>query len=153
MTKSSIKTKLTVATRARAAKLRPAKIPVTPMDAALDVPFDDAEAGPDVLFAPPSTMPVDDLASTNNSPASPGILDKTTSVAPDKTTKLERLITLLQRPQGTSLVELCTATGWQAHSVRGALAGTLKHKGHAITSEKINGIRRYCIAASAAASA
>ena len=36
------------------------------------------------------------------------------------------------RPEGASLAELVAATGWQAHSVRGALAGSLKRKGHAI---------------------
>jgi hypothetical protein len=36
------------------------------------------------------------------------------------------------------------ATGWQQHSVRGAMAGTLKKKrGLAITSEKVEGVRRY----------
>ena len=28
------------------------------------------------------------------------------------------------------------ATGWQAHSIRGAMAGALKKKGHSVTSEK-----------------
>lgn len=153
MTKSSIKTKLTVATRARAARLRPAKMPVIPMDAVPDVPFDDAEAGLDVAFVPPSTSPADVPINTDDANASPGVPDKTTSVAPGKITKLGRLTALLQETEGARLAELCTATGWQAHSVRGALAGTLKHKGHAITPEKINGIRRYRIAASAAASA
>ena len=35
------------------------------------------------------------------------------------------------------------ATGWQAHSVRGALAGSLNRKGHAMVSEKLAGERRY----------
>ena len=42
---------------------------------------------------------------------------------------------------------LVAATGWQAHSVRGALAGSLKRKGHAIISEKVDGERRYRIGA------
>ncbi|MCF8467661.1 MAG: DUF3489 domain-containing protein [Sneathiella sp.] len=67
---------------------------------------------------------------------------KTTSAAP---TKLERLVALLRRKGGATLEELCTATGWQPHSVRGAIAGTLKKKGHAITSERIDGVRRYRI--------
>ncbi len=62
-----------------------------------------------------------------------------------RTTQLDRLVVLLRRPAGTSLAELCTATGWQAHSVRGALAGTLKHKGFTVTSEKVDGLRRYRI--------
>ncbi|WP_417497453.1 DUF3489 domain-containing protein [Maricaulis sp.] len=38
------------------------------------------------------------------------------------------------------------ATGWQAHSVRGALAGALRKKGHIITSTVDDGVRRYRIA-------
>ena len=54
---------------------------------------------------------------------------------------------LLCRPEGASLAELVALTGWQAHSVRGALAGSLKRKGHVILSEKIAGERRYRIEA------
>ena len=60
-----------------------------------------------------------------------------------KTSKLDRIVGHLIRPEGASLTELVAATGWQPHSVRGALAGSLKKKGHAIISEKINGERRY----------
>jgi len=63
-------------------------------------------------------------------------------------TKLEQIVKRLGRKDGASLTELCTATGWQAHSVRGAIAGALKKKGHSITSEKIDGVRRYRIGAS-----
>tara|TARA_R110000782_G_scaffold113539_5_gene203570 strand:+ start:667 stop:846 length:180 start_codon:yes stop_codon:yes gene_type:complete len=52
---------------------------------------------------------------------------------------------LLHRKNGVSLEELCTTTGWQSHSVRGAIAGSLKKKGHVITSEKADGVRRYRI--------
>jgi hypothetical protein len=61
--------------------------------------------------------------------------------------KLDTILDLLSRPEGASLAELVAATGWQAHSVRGALAGSLKRKGHAILSEKVEGERRYCIGA------
>ncbi|MAZ03391.1 MAG: hypothetical protein CMN56_09650 [Sneathiella sp.] len=77
-------------------------------------------------------------------------LDKANNAAARKTatatpTKLDRMISLLSQENGSSLEELCTVTGWQAHSVRGAIAGALKKKGHAITSEKIDGVRRYRI--------
>jgi hypothetical protein len=35
------------------------------------------------------------------------------------------------------------ATGWQAHSVRGALAGSLKKKGILVESAKTDGRRVY----------
>ena len=61
------------------------------------------------------------------------------------TSKLETLVMLLRTPSGATIHELAAATSWQTHSVRGALAGTLKKKGHSITSEKVDGTRRYRI--------
>ena len=58
-------------------------------------------------------------------------------------TKLDQLAKLLASKNGASIVEMMQATGWQQHSVRGALAGSLKKRGLAITSEKIEGTRRY----------
>ena len=60
--------------------------------------------------------------------------------------KLDTLEKLLKRKNGTTSAEMIKATGWQQHSVRGALAGAIKGRGHAVTSEKIDGTRRYHIA-------
>lgn len=60
-------------------------------------------------------------------------------------TKLATVIELVSRAQGASLAELQAATGWQAHSVRGALAGALRKKGHVIASTVEDGVRRYRI--------
>lgn len=62
-------------------------------------------------------------------------------------TKLEHLEALLGRPEGASIADMTGATGWQQHSVRGAMAGALKKRGHSVTSEKIEGVRRYRITA------
>lgn len=62
-----------------------------------------------------------------------------------KGTRLDQIADLLKRTGGASLDELCAATGWQAHSVRGAISGALKKKGHTIVSERIDGVRRYRI--------
>jgi hypothetical protein len=52
-------------------------------------------------------------------------------------TKQSLMIELLRRPGGATLAEIVAATGWQAHTVRGAMAGALKKKlGLTITSEK-----------------
>ena len=59
------------------------------------------------------------------------------------TTKLDLLIARLRRPDGATIDELMKATAWQAHSVRGAIAGTLKKKGYSIASTKADGVRRY----------
>lgn len=59
--------------------------------------------------------------------------------------KLDTLEKLLKRKNGASIAEMTSATRWQQHSVRGAMAGALKKRGHAIASEKIDGSRRYRI--------
>jgi len=52
-------------------------------------------------------------------------------------TKQALLIDLLRRPEGATIAEIVDATGWQAHTVRGAMAGALKKKlGLVITSKK-----------------
>lgn len=43
-------------------------------------------------------------------------------------TKLAKLLTLMQRSQGATVEELAKATGWQKHTVRGAIAGAVKNK-------------------------
>lgn len=59
------------------------------------------------------------------------------------TRKLDQLIAVLGRDDGATIDELVAATGWQKHSVRGAMSGALKRKGHAIASTKSEGVRRY----------
>jgi hypothetical protein len=75
-----------------------------------------------------------------------------------RSTKAGAVLKLVRRPKGASLAELTNATGWQAHSVRGFLSGTVKKKlGLNITSEGgKDGVRRYRLSvpdASAAATA
>lgn len=54
--------------------------------------------------------------------------------------KQAHLIGMLKRPGGASIEEIVGAFGWQAHTVRGAIAGALKKKlGLIVTSEKIEG--------------
>ena len=59
-------------------------------------------------------------------------------------TKTDAVISLLRRPEGASIEEIMAATGWQRHSVRGALAGAVKKRlGSAVHAELADGIRRY----------
>lgn len=60
-----------------------------------------------------------------------------------KSSKLDLMTVLLRRPEGASLAELAEVTGWQLHSVRGAMSGALKRKGRTVTSEVTDGVRRY----------
>ena len=48
------------------------------------------------------------------------------------------LLELLRRRAGASLVEIVAATGWQPHSVRGAISGTVHKKlGLRVTNERV----------------
>lgn len=57
--------------------------------------------------------------------------------------RLDQLQVLLAREGGATIAQMVEATGWQQHSVRGAMAGALKKRGLTITSEKFDGTRRY----------
>ena len=67
-------------------------------------------------------------------------------------TKKQIGLSLLQRSRGASIAEMRDAMGWQAHSVRGFLAGTVrKMPGVILVSEKPeNGSRRYRVEAAGA---
>jgi hypothetical protein len=63
--------------------------------------------------------------------------------------KAAAILDLLKRKDGATLKELMKATGWQAHSVRGFLSGTVGKKlGLAVTSTKgEDGSRTYSVKA------
>lgn len=64
-----------------------------------------------------------------------------------KSSKQAIVIQMLQRPEGATIPQIMEVTGWQAHSARGFLAGTVKKKlGLAIVSQKPeDGVRTYKI--------
>jgi hypothetical protein len=63
--------------------------------------------------------------------------------------KTSKLLELLKRPGGITLNKLMKTTGWQSHSVRGFLSGTVAKKmGLKVTSDKDeNGERTYSVKA------
>jgi hypothetical protein len=100
------------------------------------------------------------LAITEQGLAAIGIEPENVHTAPSETTQLDtsaesgraakertrtdsnqaKLIEMLRRPEGASIEEIVAAFGWQAHTVRGAIAGALKKKlGLDVRSEKIDG--------------
>lgn len=78
--------------------------------------------------------------------------DGASALAAEPGGKLGALLALLRRPEGASLADLQAATGWQAHSVRGAISGAIKRKLKLeVTSEKTNAGRVYRVVDEAAA--
>lgn len=63
--------------------------------------------------------------------------------------KASILLELLGRDCGATLDQMVAATGWQPHTTRAALTG-IRKKGHAVTSEKTDGVRVYRVAQAAA---
>ena len=58
-------------------------------------------------------------------PAKTAPADKPT---PRAGTKQAQMIELLRRPEGATVEQIAAATGWQQHTIRGAIAGALKKK-------------------------
>ena len=57
--------------------------------------------------------------------------------------KQAEVIRMLRRPEGATIRQICEATGWQQHTVRGTFAGAFKKKlGMTLTSEKTTGAER-----------
>lgn len=62
------------------------------------------------------------------------------------TTKQAQVLAMLRRPEGATVDAVQTATGWQAHSVRGFFAGVVRKKlGLTLASEALGDARTYRI--------
>lgn len=61
--------------------------------------------------------------------------------------KRAKLIVLLKRPEGATIDEMTSTTGWQRHSIRGVISGVLKKRpGLSVTTLKGERGRIYRIA-------
>ena len=73
---------------------------------------------------------------------------KTAARETPRVSKKDSVIALLRRPDGATIKVMMKATGWQSHSVRGFLAGTVcKKMKLKLQSEKVDGERIYRVAA------
>jgi len=98
--------------------------------AAIGIEPEDADTAPAGATDAPTEQ------SAPDTPAETGTAPKTR--APREGTKQATLIDMLRAPDGATIEEIMAATGWQSHTVRGAMAGALKKKlGLEVTSEKI----------------
>lgn len=67
-----------------------------------------------------------------------------------KATKADAILELVSREGGASIPDICEATGWQRHTLRGYIAGTLRKRGHDIVRTSVDGMTGYALAKSAA---
>jgi hypothetical protein len=92
------------------------------------------------------------MAATAKKSAAAGNKAKAHSDRDRPGSKQDTILVLLRRPEGAGLDILVKETGWQKHSVRGFLAGTVRKKLKLpLLSEKIDGVRNYRIGAAKAA--
>ena len=107
-----------------------------------------AAEGYDALGCPrPSLAPVAPSAkeTANEVPSVAAQAQETATPRPltRENSKQAAIIKMLQRAKGATISQICEATGWQAHTVRGAFAGALKKKlGLTIVSDKAQGGER-----------
>jgi len=100
--------------------------------AAIGIEPEDANPAPADATDAPTEEPAPDT------PTGPEAAPKART--PREGTKQATLIAMLRAPDGASIEEIMAATGWQSHTVRGAMAGALKKKlGLEVTSEKVDG--------------
>ena len=98
--------------------------------AAIGIETEDANPAPAGATDAPTEEPAPDT------PNEPEAAPKART--PREGTKQAKLIAMLRAPEGATIEEITAATGWQSHTVRGAMAGALKKKlGLEVTSEKV----------------
>lgn len=78
--------------------------------------------------------------------AKAAIIVSKTPTASIKTSKTEQVLTLLRGKSGASVDQIMKLTGWQAHSVRGFISGTVKKKlALNLDTQVREGVRHYQI--------
>jgi hypothetical protein len=128
---------------------------------------DVAEASDNIAAADPAEVAVPDMSAQAKSSERPSrakrsgakktaaVSAKATKASSDRIkrdSKQDKIVALLRRPEGADLDVLVKETGWQKHSVRGFLAGTVRKKLKLpLLSEKIDGVRTYRIGTAKAA--
>jgi hypothetical protein len=92
-----------------------------------------ADAGAEAVEAPAPTTKADGAATpakrkAKAKAAKPGKAAPAEKPAPRTGTKQARMIEMLKRPEGATVEQIAEATGWQHHTIRGAISGALKKK-------------------------
>jgi Protein of unknown function (DUF3489) len=105
----------------------PAATDTTPTSAEPDSP---AEAPAPVSEADGAakrakTKPAKGKKATKTAPAAG---EPTAKPTPRTGTKQAQMIEMLKRPEGATVEQIAAATGWQHHTIRGAISGALKKK-------------------------
>jgi hypothetical protein len=74
------------------------------------------------------TKPAKGKGKAKASRTAPATSERTPKPTPRAGTKQALMIDLLKRPKGATVEQIAAATGWQHHTIRGAISGALKKK-------------------------
>jgi hypothetical protein len=101
---------------------------------ATDATSADAGAGAIDAATPATEADRAAMRAKKGKPAKGKVKAKVTATAPGEKpmprtgTKQALMIELLRRPEGATVEQIAAATGWQKHTIRGAISGALKKK-------------------------
>ncbi|HEV7266162.1 MAG TPA: DUF3489 domain-containing protein [Falsiroseomonas sp.] len=110
---------------AQGAPMPASRVSLRDAAAAVLVAWDDeANRETDMITALDGPMHALRAALAGKPPREPGAARK-----PREGTKQEAVLALLRREEGATIAQICEATGWQAHTVRGFFAGLKKRQG------------------------
>jgi Protein of unknown function (DUF3489) len=92
-----------------------------------------ADSGVQAVEAPAQATAADNVATpakrkANAKAAKPAKAALAEKPTPRAGTKQAQMIDLLRRPEGATVEQIAAATGWQHHTIRGAISGALKKK-------------------------
>ena len=101
-----------------------------PTSAGIDAPAGDAQAAAetDRAAAPAKRKASRKAKAAKSAPAGQAQGQPTAKPTPRAGTKQAKMIEMLKRPEGATVEQIATATGWQHHTIRGAISGALKKK-------------------------
>jgi hypothetical protein len=86
----------------------------------------DGEEGPPAAEVPEVAEPAPTAAETATT--APSEAPAAAKPTPRAGTKQAQMIEMLKRPEGATVEQIAEVTGWQHHTVRGAISGALKKK-------------------------
>ena len=106
---------------------------------AVDVEFDSRESLRQLVLQAPDHVGLEgEIATAEATFTAPAATPRTR-----ENSKQAEVIRMLRRPEGATIRQICEATGWQQHTVRGTFAGAFKKKlGMTLTSDKHPGAER-----------
>ena len=96
--------------------------------------------------APAKAKATKKTTAAKNAPKAKKAAKSQESAGPREGSKTAQVVAMLQRKNGATLAEIMEKMGWQRHTVRGFMAGTMKKAGYTVESFKSDkGDRTYRI--------